>query len=269
MDAAYVKRISGLQEYGLCSSGLRVMEGQTYPTMNFEAHPNVAIRSRRRWYMEGKIKLSEHRLPLYLNALAKLDVFQLSQVFARWKRWVQKIVYFTKTGWKARLRSALMFWFRHTIKMLKCKRAEYLLVNSKRYWTALIINLVFNITFFFIVLLSYYYRIVIALLSHYYRIVIVLLSYYYRTIIVLLYYYRIIIVLLSLLSYYYLIIICYNHFTEYIWSTALLHGKVYSWELRYYKFVQPRAYRSCMLLLRRNQIHRRLGHVRTSILSAI
>ena len=142
MDAAYVKRISGLQVWSVFKWIARVMEGQTYPTMNFEAHPNVAIRSRRRWYMEGKIRLSEHRLPLYLNALAKLDVFQLSQVFARWKRWVQKIVYFTKTGWKARLRSALMFWFRHTIKMLKCKRAEYLLVNSKRgIGAALIINL--------------------------------------------------------------------------------------------------------------------------------
>ena len=91
MDAAYVKRISGLQVWSVFKWIARVMEGQTYPTMNFEAHPNVAIRSRRRWYMEGKIKLSEHRLPLYLNALAKLDVFQLSQMFVRWKRWVQKI----------------------------------------------------------------------------------------------------------------------------------------------------------------------------------
>ena len=132
VDASYVKCMSGIQVWATFKWITMAIEGQTYPTVYFESHPNVALRSRRRWYMEGKIKLSQHRLPLYLHALAKLDVFQLTHMFKTWKLWVEKIINFTKRGWRKRMRDALMFWFRNTIKELRCKRAEYLLVYSRR-----------------------------------------------------------------------------------------------------------------------------------------
>ena len=132
VDASYVRRITGIQVWAAYKWIAKSIEGQSYPTTHFQGHPSVALRRRRRWYIEGKIRTSQHRIPLYLHALAKLDVYQLTHTFRSWKIWVQRVVKFTKCGREDRMRKALIFWFRSTIKKLRCKRAEYLLVYSKQ-----------------------------------------------------------------------------------------------------------------------------------------